>query len=648
MTDAVLIFPPLVDTNFGAYYPSTAVLAGYLQAHGHACRQFDWNEDFAVHLLQPDVLQRIAAGDGMFSHLEDSDPARIAARLLKKLRTFLFDDAGRHDFAQSRFGYLLHDLAACLRIDEQLPALFATSMERWPLHDEYWAFCEQQGRMGGRDIDGKLIGISVPMGPQLAPALILARALADACRGVRIVLGGPAISLMSAPDRHALLKACPQVDALVRYDGEIPLLALVRQHRLGRWAPHEVGSTSALIDAAVVETPPQPGPDLESLPFPCYEGALLARLIKPELGLVQARGCYWGRCSYCDFVELYEGSPSFRTRKAERFVDEMVHQVQVHGASRFTFITEAIPPGFARRVADEIRRRGVRCTWNSFAMVDHHFDDALLREIAESGCEYLCIGMETMTDRVLGLVKKAATQALNVEFLQAARQAGIRLQVNLIPDLPSTTAAEALESLEIFRSLSDCFASVAVFPFEATKSSEIGRHPGKFMLQIAPAETGSGQAQFASNHLDAVDPAMTRQEREEIHRQFRAFAHHHNGAQHPISIELAGADEVTRGNRVRVAWRFLDLHLANNGSLVVFNALNRRSLSLPTRAASLLRAVAESPLTSLGALGAHARSPAEALELLGGLARIGGLATFDCEDDRELVPWRTPADGACA
>ena len=32
--EVALIFPPLVETNFGSYYPSTAVLAGYLASVG--------------------------------------------------------------------------------------------------------------------------------------------------------------------------------------------------------------------------------------------------------------------------------------------------------------------------------------------------------------------------------------------------------------------------------------------------------------------------------------------------------------------------------------------------------------------------------------------------------------------------------------
>jgi len=145
-------------------------------------------------------------------------------------------------------------------------------------------------------------------------------------------------------------------------------------------------------------------------------------------------------------------------------------------------------------------------------MVEKHFTPELFALMREAGCEYLVIGAETMTDRVLALVNKFARQEDNIKFFQAARQQGIKLHVNLIPDLPSTTYEESIRSLELFRDLADCFESITIFPFEATRSSAIGRSPEHFGLQaIEGAETG-GQAQYAANHLPNIDPAMTHEQ----------------------------------------------------------------------------------------------------------------------------------------
>src|SRR3989337_2163014 len=55
-----LVFPPLLEESFRAYYPSTAVLAGYLSARGFSSLQTDLNEDFATNLLKPEYLEQMA------------------------------------------------------------------------------------------------------------------------------------------------------------------------------------------------------------------------------------------------------------------------------------------------------------------------------------------------------------------------------------------------------------------------------------------------------------------------------------------------------------------------------------------------------------------------------------------------------------
>jgi hypothetical protein len=98
------------------------------------------------------------------------------------------------------------------------------------------------------------------------------------------------------------------------------------------------------------------------------------------------------------------------------------------------------------------------------------------------------------------------------------------VEVNLIPDLPSTTRQEALEGLADLESVADCMTEANVIPFEPTRSSRVGRAPSQFGLIAADGPGHSGHAQLALNTLAATDPAMTVAERAEVFRAYRAFA----------------------------------------------------------------------------------------------------------------------------
>lgn len=594
-----LVFPPLVTTNFGNYYPSTALLSGFLKANGFSTTQTDLNEEFALFLLRSQMLDRMSGGDfGGNLEMPEWTMPRVAARLLSHNRERLLDEQDRHDFSEKKPGpaHLLRRLAEAYRVDLDLDLMATPDFSDRAVIRSYRDFYADNGYGEGLPSTVHLVGISVPLGPQLVPALILARHIKKVRPDVRVVFGGPSLSLMNAEDLNRFLMLSDDVDGVVRFDGEFPLLKLAEQSRAGVWQPWQVSNVSCLRDGTVHHSPAGSGPRLDDLAYGDYDERLLGRLADPEIGIVQARGCYWGKCSYCDYIELYKGSPRYRTRTVDRFIAEMKHQIQIHQGNRFAIITESIPSSFARRMSMAILENGLDIRWSSFAMVDKHFTPELFRIMAESGCSYLEIGVESMTNRVLALVEKAATLEMNRLFLRSAADVGVNLKVNIIPDLPSTTYQEALASLKAFQSLEDCIASVGVYPFEPTRSSRIGRNPSHYMLQ--PTDSGhlGGQSQYPANHFDREDPAMTLAQRHEIHGRFFAFREMVNGRRSSaFDSNLVGPDEPSR-TPLRLAQECLDFCPTENG-LQCYHMLTRELFCLDRVWGLLLETVASRPFT---------------------------------------------------
>lgn len=520
-----LLFPPLTGGCFGRYYPSTAVLTAFLGEAGISAQQEDLNQQFAEFLLTDDVLAQLS--QGVVCEVDSFSAA--AARWATRNRNVLADPATGDLRAAAYGGLVMRALAKPLTIDPGPEVLLAgdggADPAVVPVYHSFFRQCGIAERVAG----AALAGISVAMGPQLYAALMLAAILKQADPGLKVVLGGPALSLMDPIDLDTLLRQHRGVDAVVRFDGEKPLLALTRQALDGRWAPHEIPGVSALAGDTVSHQPPGTGPDVNRLPYPAYSRDILARLATPDLAITQARGCYWGKCDYCDFVELFDGSPPFRGRHPDSFVAEIEHQVKEYGVTNFTFITESIPPAFARRMSNLIIERGLKINWLSFAMVDRRFDRSLLELMGRSGCRALVIGMETMVTRVLKLVHKSADREENIRFLKDGKAAGVKMRINLIPDLPSTTYEEALASLADLRGLAEYIWGVGVFPFEPTRSSNVGRNPGRFGLLPLADANDTGLNEYALNHLQSTDPAMTDAQRAEIYDRYHEFRQWING-----------------------------------------------------------------------------------------------------------------------
>ena len=334
-----LIFPPLVENNFGYYYPSTAVLAGYLSAQGIGCLQVDLNEDFATYLLSNEYLGLMAMGRfGPDMSLPLTEMPAVAARMLLRSGNHLLDAQGKHLYRDdsSDLAYLLKVLVQPFRIDIPVAVLANASFYTDPRTAVYSSFFEQTRLASSLPKSVSIAGISVAMGPQMGPALILAKYLKTHLPGIAVVLGGSAVGLMAEADIETLLINSPWVDAMVRYDGEYPLEALVKQKDAGMWQPAEIPGVSALSGSSVQHKPAVAGPVLDTLPPAEYDPGILGRLAKPEIGIVQSRGCYWGKCTYCDYIELYRGSQPYRARSPHEFLKEMKYQAMRHQINLFS------------------------------------------------------------------------------------------------------------------------------------------------------------------------------------------------------------------------------------------------------------------------------------------------------------------------
>ncbi|HEU4410562.1 MAG TPA: radical SAM protein [Polyangiaceae bacterium] len=542
--DWLLAFPPLVSSNWGNYYPSLAVLDSVLHGMGVSARQVDLNEEFLDYLIEPSRLNRIEQSDGGRSRADASDvPQRAAAQLARRERHRIVNARGQHVSDGEWNGFeLTVELSRPFHIDR--PALaVAQALPLDPVAREYRSFFETSSLPDALSRTRRAVGISVPMGPQLGPALILARLVREVRPDLKIVLGGPTMTLMQPAVLSALLEAVPALDAVVRFEGEPALTALAGQLASGRWDP---ASVPGVVTRGRAVLPLRRAPaEVGRVPAARFDAELLGRLEEPRVGVLQARGCYWGKCAYCDFIELFSSTSRYVSRQPRTVFDELSRLATEEGIRRFWLITEALPPSQAQRIARGVIDAGLSIDWRSFAMVDDRFTTDVLAACRDSGCSSLTIGLETMSDRVLALVEKAADRAANLRFFDRVRAAGMRISVNLIPNLPSTTRAEAMESLGLLRDYADIFHTVAVFPYEATASSAVGRNPGRYGLKVWKGSGTGGQAQFSSNALVVEDPAMRSDELEEVLAAYRAFAREVRNASPRRTLN----DQLERGRR---------------------------------------------------------------------------------------------------
>ena len=249
-------------------------------------------------------------------------------------------------------------------------------------------------------------------------AMKLVKIAREACPNAVTLAGGPHVTFW---DDHAL-EECPELDVVVRREGENTFLELVQLIEAGENYSDVVGTTQR-VDGKIVRNPDRPYiEDLDSLPFPARHLWPMERFRELEdiLYLAASRGCvYW--CEFCATVRMH--GRKYRFRSPKNIVDELEHLNKTYGITKFTFCDDAFTVDQARteELCSEILKRGLKIEWNCGSRVDMVTKE-LLAKMKQAGCVSFWCGLESGTQQVLDAMKKGITPELTEKVLGWVRE----------------------------------------------------------------------------------------------------------------------------------------------------------------------------------------------------------------------------------
>lgn len=205
---------------------------------------------------------------------------------------------------------------------------------------------------------------------------------------------------------HESLEIYPEIDVIVRGEGELALVELVRASSQKSQLT-KVNGISIRKDGKILHNPPQPLiENLNDLPFPGYHFvddviheyhfSVMAGP-RTSYALVEgSRGCPH-RCTFCSQWRHWGGR--FRAKSSKRIADEMELCYRKYG-SRFIWLTDD-NLGFGERatdLADELVRTGISddIMWFVQARCDDVVRNrGLLPKLRRSGLRWVLLGAES-------------------------------------------------------------------------------------------------------------------------------------------------------------------------------------------------------------------------------------------------------------
>ncbi len=431
----LVVSMPFMDLH----YPS--IQLGLLKAigtgWGFPVRTLHANLDFAVRIGQQryDSLAEhrgVLVGDWLFSPeaFGDSAPDR-RGRLLEDFADRIID--GRESDPDIRAALLRtrqHDVPEYL--DELLESV------AWEQH--------------------RVVAFSSTFA-QNAASFALARRLKEKYPDIVIVFGG---ANFDGDMGLEFVRAFDFIDYAVIGEGDLAFPRLLDALAVGS-DPGSVPGVARRRDGQVRLQPSEPPfRALDELPTPDYQeyferaedlGVLPAGGVHPAVRIPfeSSRGCWWGEKHHCTFCGLNGVGMSFRSKTAQRVLDELAEQAQRYHSFAFDAVDNIMDVVHLREMLPALVES--RADYEIFYEVKANLTRDQLRLMAQAGITRIQPGLESMNSRVLTLMRKGVRAGQNINLLRWAQYYGINVSWNILWGFPGESEQDYAEQAAVLSHL---------------------------------------------------------------------------------------------------------------------------------------------------------------------------------------------------
>ncbi len=323
------------------------------------------------------------------------------------------------------------------------------------------------------------IGFSVT-----SPSRFSAMSLARTARQIRprtvIVFGGPAPTFMA----DYFFSACPELDFIVKGEGEQTCLALVQALAgpSGKAEPKKIPDVNRIPGLVfrdgnrITDTgPARLIQDLDRLAHPSRYFAFQH--------LALSRGCP-GACTFCG-SPLFWGTRNVRFHSPEWFFEE-IRTLAGKGISHF-YISDDTFTLDRDRVLDlceKLIHAGLNITWHAISRVDR-VDPQLLAMMRKAGCIQISYGVESGSDTIKKRLGKPVPNAVAVQAFQQTAAFGMIPRAYFIYGSPGETKDTIRESIDLLMQLQPLGAVFYILvTFPGTRLYEQAKKTGRVTHEI--------------------------------------------------------------------------------------------------------------------------------------------------------------------
>ncbi|GAX61917.1 Fe-S oxidoreductase [Candidatus Scalindua japonica] len=324
-----------------------------------------------------------------------------------------------------------------------------------------------------------VIGISIVLSQQLFSSMTFCSMIKEDFPGIHITIGGNTVTRLRdvLPESSNLFSL---FDTVIMHEGETAFLQLINAIGTDRdfsTIPNLIYKNCNGIYTSTVTT----AEDMARLPPPDFDGLPLDKYFVPDkiLSYLATRGCYWGKCEFCDHGEGY--TAGYRTKNIDQIIEDINYLKNRYQVTHFHFPDESYPPALFKKLTKKLIEADLHIVWSTHLRFEESLlDNGVWETAEEAGCKFLHMGFETGSERVLRLMGKATKTEQIQQSLELSSMHGVWNHVMGFFGFPGETYEDARSSMQFLENNKEHVHSIGFGTFDLTKYSPVIKSAEKF------------------------------------------------------------------------------------------------------------------------------------------------------------------------
>lgn len=318
-----------------------------------------------------------------------------------------------------------------------------------------------------RSLQPDIVGITIPMDQFSASGHLAAKLIKSISPDIKVILGGVYATVnpeIAVEDKH--------VDYVIIGEGEYVICDLIHFF-MGKGSLPSRGICYKIGDNIVNTGRAELIKDLDAIPLPAYHlidfeaysnsaprKSVDSPSLLPYARIITSRGCPH-QCVFCQ-VETIAGR-KFRPRSPENVIKEIAWLKERYNICSIIFDDDNLfaDQKRAKAIFKGMIEQNLSMPWKSIATAVFRLDEELIELMRLSGCQYICIAIESGSERVLkNIIKKPVKYEHAKKMVDVAQKHGIFVSANFIIGFPTETWDEIRQTIKFAEDLNANYVKI--------------------------------------------------------------------------------------------------------------------------------------------------------------------------------------------